>query len=190
MDRRNLLKNACGAGMCGCFLAGLLNPADVIAETETKKPEPQDWRLGFVKKRYTALMQLLYEQLGPEGFSDMIQKMGRRCSGSIQMITDCKNDPDKYIKQVKENWHEDITYDKEKGIIRIVGPERTECFCPLIDTKKTPAYVCDCSLGWQKQTFETILGKKVDVVIDESVLRGGKRCAMTVTIRNDSSGYK
>lgn len=188
MDRRNLLKNACGTGMCGCLLAGVLNPLDAVAETEKKDSKPQDWRLSFTKKRYTMLMKLLHEQLGPEGFSDMIQKMGRRCSASIQTISDCKNDLDEYIKQVKEKWHEDITYDKEKGIIKVVGPERTECFCPLIDTKKTPAYVCDCSVGWQKQTFETVLGKKVDVVIDESVLRGGKRCAMTVTILQDSIG--
>lgn len=161
---------------------------DAAAETETKKSEPQDWRLPFVKKRYTALMQILHEQLGSEGFSETIQKMGRNCSGSSQMINDCKNDPDKYIDMMRNQWKEDITYDKEKGIIRIVGPERTECFCPLIDTKKTPAYVCECSIGWQKQTFETVLGKKVDVVLEESVLRGGKRCVFTVKIHNSNKG--
>ena len=188
MDRRNLLKNACGAGVCGCLLASLLNPKDLFAETEKKNPEPQDWRLPFVKSRYVALMQILYKQLGPEAFSKMIQKMGRDCSKSIQMISDCKNNPDMYFKLMKEGWNEDVTYDKEKGVIRIVGPRRTECFCPLIDTKKTPGYVCDCSLGWQKQTFETVLGKKVDVVLEESVLRGGKRCAFKVTIKNDGAG--
>ena len=183
MDRRNLLKHACGTGVCGCLLSGLLNPLDAVAETEKKKSEPQDWRLPFVKKRYTILMKLLHEQLGPEGFRNMIQNMGRRCSGSIQMISDCKNDPDKYFKMLKERWHEDSHYDKEKGVIKIISAERTECTCPLIDTKKTPGYVCDCSLGWQKQTFETVLGKKVDVVIEESVLRGGKRCVFKVTIK-------
>ena len=186
MDRRSLLKNACGTGACGCLLAGLLNPADAIAETETKKPEPQDWRLSFVKKRYIALMQILYEQLGPEDFSKMIQKMGKRCSGSIKSISDCQNQPDKYFKMLKDRWHEDSHYDKEKGVIKIISAERTECTCPLIDTKNTPGYVCDCSLGWQKQTFETVLGKKVDVEIEESLLRGGKRCIFTITIHKNN----
>jgi predicted ArsR family transcriptional regulator len=166
----------------------MLDPANVIAEAEKKKPEPKDWRLGFVKARYTALMLILHKQLGPEEFKKMIQKMGRNCSSSWHVISDCKNNPDKYFKIMKERFKEDITYDKEKGIIKVLGPQRIECYCPLIDTKKTPAYVCDCSLGWQKQTFETILGKKVDVKIEESLLRGGKRCAMTVTILKGNAG--
>ena len=187
MDRRALLKNACGVGMCSCFLTGLLASTQAHAETDTEEKKPQappDWRLGFVKKRYTALMAILYEQLGPEGFSVMIQKMGGDCSKSIQMITDCKGDPDKYFDIMKQRWQEDIRYDKEKGVVTIVGPERKECFCPLIDTQKTPAYVCDCSIGWQKQTYKTIFGKDVDVVLQESVLRGGKRCAFNVTIKD------
>jgi predicted hydrocarbon binding protein len=35
---------------------------------------------------------------------------------------------------------------------------------------------------WQKYTYETILGKKVDVALKESVLRGSKRCVFRVHV--------
>ena len=186
MDRRNLIKNACGAGFCGCMLAGMLNPANVLADDETKQAPPEDWRLGFVKGRYNNLMKLLYEQLGPEEFSKTIQKMGMACSANSKTIKGFEGDIDKYVDFMKNSWHEDITYDKENGVITVIGSERPDCFCPLIDTKKTPAYVCDCSIGWQKQTYKTVLGKDVEVEILESVLRGGKRCAMKIAIKGDA----
>jgi 7,8-dihydropterin-6-yl-methyl-4-(beta-D-ribofuranosyl)aminobenzene 5'-phosphate synthase len=176
-----LLRNACGAGFCGCLCAGLLNTNDANAETE-KKDTPIAWHAPFARRRYLALMQILYEQLGPEEFSKTIQKLGRECSKGIKMISDCKGKPDEYFEKLKKRWNEDSFWDKEKGVITIASAERTECTCPLIDTKKMPGYVCDCSLGWQKQTFETVLGKKVDVKIEESLLRGERRCVFKVTV--------
>jgi predicted hydrocarbon binding protein len=41
---------------------------------------------------------------------------------------------------------------------------------------------CNCSLGWQKHTWETLLQKKVKVELTESVLRGGKRCVFKIHI--------
>ena len=191
MDRRNLLKHACGAGVCGCLCAEILVSAAAGEEkkenTEApaeKKTEPTDWRWAFVKQRYLFLMKLLHKQLGPGRFSKMIQAMGRDCSTSIDRISKYKGNPDGYFKMLKEHWNDDSDYDKEKGVIRIASAERTECFCPLIDTKSMPDYVCDCSLGWQKQTFETVFGKKADVKIEESILRGGKRCVFTITLKS------
>ena len=58
----------------------------------------------------------------------------------------------------------------ECGLIRWVRMER------LVAAEKAgPAYFCDCSVGWQKEIYESVLGKTVDVVLKESVLRGGKR---------------
>ena len=34
----------------------------------------------------------------------------------------------------------------------------------------------------EKQTFATVLGKKVSVELKESVLRGGKRCVFEVRV--------
>ena len=63
------------------------------------------------------------------------------------------------------------------------SPERTDCFCPLISVaQNTPPVACQCSLGWQQHTWETLLQKKVRVELKESVLRGGKRCVFEIRV--------
>ena len=93
-----------------------------------------------------------------------------------------KGDLDGFLKGLKDHWNMDSMYDQEKGIILIATQESSSCGCPLIDTEKVLDEVCNCSIGWQKQTFETVLGKDVDVEIKESIIRGGKRCAFEIRI--------
>ena len=65
----------------------------------------------------------------------------------------------------------------------MASEERTDCFCPLNSRfNHTPTVACNCSLGWQKHTWETLLQKKVKVELKESVLRGGKRCVFEIHI--------
>ena len=78
---------------------------------------------------------------------------------------------------------DNITYDWDKGVITMASDERTDCFCPLISRfNHTPKVACNCSLGWQKHTWETLLQKKVKVELKESVLRGGKRCVFEIHV--------
>jgi predicted ArsR family transcriptional regulator len=70
----------------------------------------------------------------------------------------------------------------------VTSPERSDCFCPLISVAaKTPEVVCNCSLGWHSKTWETVTGKKVEVQLKESVLRGGKRCVFEVRVLKENA---
>ena len=188
MDRRSLLKKSCGMGACGCVFSGLLAASQAKADIEQEKPkEPviPEWHYGFMRERFQKLMAILHKQLDPDEFSKTIQELGKECAKGLKEIEGCKNDPEKYFKLLKA-WGEHCTWDKEKGeFIVTSGSERTDCFCPLVDTKTMPQYMCDCSLGWQKQTFETVLGKEVEVELLMSVLRGDKKCGMKITIKGD-----
>ena len=73
-----------------------------------------------------------------------------------------------------------IKQNKNKKIIKIHDKKRETCFCPFVNHKFTSIDFCNCSIGWQKETYESILGKPVEVNIEESVLRGGKRCSFTI----------
>jgi hypothetical protein len=65
----------------------------------------------------------------------------------------------------------------------MASDERTDYFCPLNSREHhTPQVVCNCSLGWQKHTWETLLQKKVKVELKESVLRDGKRCVFEIHV--------
>ncbi|MBN1781505.1 hypothetical protein JW948_10295 [bacterium] len=180
MKRKEFLNSICLSGACACS-ASMLLAQDTGSAAENEKPK-EDWRIGFSKTRYTKLMEILQSKLTEEEFSEIIQLLGRACSASIGFIQTYAGDPDGYLKELKRRWNENSVYDRENGVITVSSEERTECVCPLIDTAKVSHKVCDCSLGWQKQTFETVLGKKVDVEIKESIIRGGKKCTFEIRI--------
>jgi hypothetical protein len=178
MNRKQFLKD-CACGLCTCAVAGVLSPTSATA-AETKPPE--DGRLRFVKTRYAKLIEILAGRLDAAGLSEVLRQLGYSCASGNSLVERHKGDVDGYIREFKTLTHEDILYDREKGIITVVGMERSECVCPLIDKKLTPSKACDCTLGWQQHTFETLLGKKVRAELKESVLRGDKRCVCEVHV--------
>ena len=98
-----------------------------------------------------------------------------------QLQVKFKGDPIGYLAAVKKAGGTDSSWDKEKGIITIVVPEG-ECGCPMVDNKRTPVFWCNCSVGFQKETFETIFGKPVQVALKESKLGGAKHCIFEVKL--------
>jgi predicted hydrocarbon binding protein len=181
MKRKDFLSKLGITGVCACS-GSILLAGDTDNAAEKKEPPKEDGRIVFSKTRYARLMEILQSRLTEDEFEEIIQALGRECSDSMGLIKKYKGDPEGYLDEIKRSWHEDAVYDKENGIITVASEKRTECICPLIDTKNVSEEVCHCSIGWQKQTFETVLQKKVDVKIKESIIRGGERCAFEIKV--------
>ena len=181
MNRKDFLKN-CACGLCTCAAAGLIAP-ESMSGAETKAPE--DWRLKFVKERYAKLLGILSSRMDEKTLNETLSELGAYCSGlGDGTLNKFRGDLEGYRKMVKQSVSGDnITYDWDKGVITMASDERTDCFCPLNSrVHHTPEVVCNCSLGWQKHTWETLLQKKVKVELTESVLRGGKRCVFEIRV--------
>lgn len=60
-----------------------------------------------------------------------------------------------------------------------------QCFCQ-IGVKETEVPIsktyCNCSLGWMKSLFKTLLDKPVEVQILESIVSGGKACRFVINL--------
>jgi len=58
-----------------------------------------------------------------------------------------------------------------------------QCVCP-IGVKETEKLIsktyCNCSLGWMKSLFKTLLDKSVKVELIESIISGGKTCQFVI----------
>ena len=181
MDRKEFF-TACAAGLCACAAPGLL-PASSLSAAET--PAPEDWRLRFVKERYAKMLQILSDRMAKEDLDETLHDVGTFCSSlGDQHLVKYRGDFDGYCKLIKQGVSgDDVTWDREKNVITMTSPERADCFCPLNSRhKSTPAVVCNCSLGWQQHTWETLLQKQVRVELTEAVLRGGKRCVFKIHI--------
>jgi predicted hydrocarbon binding protein len=138
-------------------------------------------RLDFAQRRFASLIEILESTLDEETFQDVIQGLGRYCSGTIGFIQEREGDVKGYFEEIRQRWGEEAEFDRERGVITVVTPER-ECVCPLVNSQLVPASICNCSLGWQKQTYETILGKPIEVELKESALRGSKRCVFEIHV--------
>ena len=182
MDRKEFLRT-CAGGLCACAAACVTAPASTA-----EAANPDDWKLPFVKRRYAKLVEFLSEEMDEKALNSTLHKLGSFCSselngafekyrGDVQGFGD-------FIRQGKSGDY--VTYDREKGVITMTTGERADCFCPLNSVAvKTPGVVCNCSLGWQQHTWETLLQKKVRVELKEAVLRGGKHCTFEIQILDE-----
>ena len=140
------------------------------------------WWQDHTKNQMARLWELLEPHLDEKTRDEVIEQLGRNCARRIGWADRYKGDLQGFFRHMKEYGKEDLVLDEARGVITVTSSERTDCTCGMVDKKITPPYFCHCSVGWQKETYETILGKKVDVRIAESVLRGGKRCVFEIRI--------
>ena len=176
MDRKEFLK-ACTGGLCACAVASLPTAAKAA-----DAPKPEDWRLGFVKRRYAKLLSTLSSKMDQASLSASLQEVGTFCaSENSEKINKFKGDIDGYCSELAKGGTE-VTRDDARGVYTVTGAPVTDCWCPLASlAAKTPGVMCECTLGWTKHNWDFVLQRETKVVLKESVLRGGKRCAMEIT---------
>jgi hypothetical protein len=177
MNRKEFLKNACGLGVCGCVL-GVLDPAEALAAAQTQAP---DQRLAFARYQVSKMVGFMAADTTAPACAKILENTGRECARLGGLSAAFKGDPDGYFAAARKNWGTEFTWDKEKGIITVAVAEG-ECGCPLVDNKRTLPFFCNCSVGYQKESFETVLGRPVQAVLKASKLGGSKRCVFEVTV--------
>lgn len=177
MDRKEFLKSACRLGVCGCALS-LLGAPEPLHAGDAAAP---DQRLVFTRYQLAKMVGFMATDASAEACAGILEKTGRECAKLGRLQLKFKGDPEGYFAATKENWGTDSSWDKEKGVITVAVAEG-ECGCPLVDSQRTPALWCNCSVGYQKEAFETIFGKPVRVSLKESKLGGSKRCVFEVTL--------
>ena len=106
------------------------------------------------------------------------------------MIDRYKGNIKGFLEEDRRNWMVEADYDEAKDTIRIVdkGPS---CSCPMVKVEVTPPSFCDCTLGWQVEAYTEILGRPVTAELEESILRGGKKCIYRIKViyGNLQAGY-
>ena len=177
MDRKEFIKSACGMGVCGCALS-LLGAATPLQAAE---PSAEQQRLAFVRYQLSKLLGFMAAEVPAEACTRVLEETGRECAKVSPLHVKFKGDPEGYFAAAKKSWGTDIVWDKEKGTVTATVPEG-DCDCPMVSMKRTPAVWCNCSIGYQKEAFETILGRPVQARLKASKLSGSKRCVFEITV--------
>lgn len=183
MERREFLKGVGTCGLCSCAGMTILGQGKAFASSENAGADEQNWKLAFVQRRVAQLVEIMGSDLEDDTRDKLLESLGRRCAEeNKELFTKYNNDPQGFLGSLQEKWAERTEYDEKAGVAKIVGKKADACFCPMVESGETPVAFCNCSLGWQKEAFESITGKTAVVKVEESVLRGGERCSFTITL--------
>jgi hypothetical protein len=129
------------------------------------------------------LMASLEAHVDPETRVAVMEGCGRGCARATALPAAAKNrgDLDGWLKTLAR-WigPANVQAAADLGRAEITYPR---CLCHLVrqGPARLPDAYCDCSRGWLKELFETVLERPVEVTLWESIKRGGEACRFTVT---------
>ena len=175
--------------MCSC--AGIMLHNRNMASMNIDDPDDAadaglqetEWKIGFMQRRFAKMLDLLRETTDATTQAGILEGMGKACAEEYTgQIKQFQGDIEGFIKHVEEQWAEKVDYNKEKGMISITGKKQENCYCPFVNNDVTPAEFCNCSIGWQKRTFEFISGQPVEASVSETILGGGERCNFEISL--------
>ena len=148
------------------------------------EPNRLKWWLELSRAQTAKLWELLQGCLSQEQQAEILNQLGRNCARSIQWANRYVGDPDGFFKFMFDKCGEVISYDREAQVITVVTRER-DCDCLLVNSGNISSVYCGCSIGWQQYTYETILGKKVNVTVEKAVLRGDLQCEFHIQVSDE-----
>jgi len=179
---RSEFMKCCTAGLCSCAAMAIV-PEAAAAEPGNPEAEWLKSQVEAMKIRYAKLAGILDQELGEPQKTRVFETLGRECARQYRSLTfdKYKGDIDGFLNSIQrpDGWVEKVEYDKQAGTIRIID-RSGKCSCPLVKAGLTPDVQCKCTLGWQKETYSEILGHPVEAEVEESILRGGKRCVFRI----------
>jgi predicted hydrocarbon binding protein len=182
MTRSEFVK-CCALGACSCSLVGLTATGTAAAQSGDSDIDALKAQREAIRIRYAKLLGILDEEVDAPTRKRIFQRLGRACAEQFRTITydKYKNDIRGFLAAIQApgGWVEKAEYNEETGTIRIVDRSKT-CTCPLVEKGLTPSDQCECTLGWQKQTYSAILGKPVEAELEESILHGSNRCVFRI----------
>jgi len=180
MTRNDFLKSCTAA--CACGGLAMIRPPASRAESENPDVEELKWKVGFAQKRFAALIQILEQNVDEPTRKKVLEGLGRDHSKDFRGLIDkYKGNLEGFLEDIRKRWVASAEYDAHKGTIRVVDKSPT-CTCALVRQNLTPPSFCDCTLGWQKEVYSAIVGRPVEATLEESILRGGRRCVFRMQI--------
>ena len=134
----------------------------------------------FTHNWISNLIENMDEHLDEKAKINLLEECGRACAESHvkAKILKHKGNLDGWLGTLKK-WVGPENVQMEKGAVRVMY---SKCLCPLVQDRPPlmSGTYCNCSRGWLKETFETVLEKPVEVKMEDSIMQGGQQCRFLV----------
>jgi predicted hydrocarbon binding protein len=187
INRKDFVKNCaavCATGLC----CELKVPEAQAADDPPHSCDPKEFtdvrnRADAARLRFSKLIEIIEARLPEQERKQILHALGGRCADTYRaaLIDRYKGNLKGFLEEGRRLWMAEADYDEPNGTIRIVDRSPT-CSCPLVKEGLTPQSFCDCTLGWQEETYSAILGRPVKAELEESILRGGRKCVFRIKV--------
>ncbi len=118
----------------------------------------------------------------------LIQNCGRECAKSQDLVSGAikireeasdKNDVDYLFKKFKEECYNTPRLYKKGDLIYL---EYHECCCPMVKDGVNNSSLCNCTVGYTKEIYETLFDKSIEVKLLQSILKGDSICKQRISL--------
>ncbi len=134
----------------------------------------------FIQNWILSLMENMDEHLDEEAKINLLEECGRACAERHAKTEALKHKGNlNGWLSVFKRWVGSENVQKEDNVVRLTY---SKCLCPLVQDRPplmSKTY-CNCSRGWLKEVFETVMEKPVEVKLEDSIMQGGKQCRFLV----------
>ena len=133
-----------------------------------------------------SLMVDLDQQLGPELANAVMEDCGQLCIGQsvlqkARQLQQQAADLDDLLARLNQAHIGGGQMRREGNKIHAAYPR---CYCGSVSKTRQPISTtyCQCSCGWFKRLFETLLEKPVQVTLVDSIIHGADACRFIISI--------
>ena len=190
MDRYKFCKTTCGLGISSCIGFGSFLNNNLFADekqiqevTKSTPVVPADQR------QIRNVLKFVDSSMDESAKKQIFERLGLEHTTSdkyISYLNSYKKDIKSFFEMVntnKDTYWEKLEYNPDLSAIKVTGRLVDKCACPYAQCENPPKSLCNyCCKNFQKQMFEILLEKKVNVQIDEAFLLGDKRCSTTIFV--------
>lgn len=160
----------------------------------TPDPEGELKTLRLVAKDACAWIQGMLDALktlDAKTRRHLLEQTGKHCAAShehdavARRIAAETDDEDERLKRFMTELRLLGTWTRQGNHLHAIHfeyPCKGQCLCPMVQSglMRLDAPLCDCTRGWAKTCFETLLNRPVEVTIEKSLGRGDKTCSILV----------
>jgi predicted hydrocarbon binding protein len=162
-------------------MSDIVNSLEIENNNLKDQNRQLEWRFNHSRNQYLYYLEKTIDYIPESVRKTIFHELGRNCAKSLGWAENYINNPEGFFEHMYKHSEEKISFSEDRNTITIITKKRP-CDCPIVKGKCIGSYFCECSIGWQMETYETILGKKVSVEIAESVFRGSDKCMFIIHV--------
>ncbi len=183
ISRKDFLAGTSKLVLAAWTYVSFIGPRFLFSNSKTIYQEKEmSQKSEFLHNWISNLMKNMEQHLDERSRIGLLEECGRACAKrhAQKQALKHRGNLEGWIGTMKK-WVGSDNVQREKSSVRVIY---SKCFCPLVQDASplmSKTY-CNCSRGWLKEVFETVVEKPVEVRLEDSIMMGGKQCRFTISL--------